>query len=244
MPIHAVETQRLYRQIADQIAELIYAGEFPAGSRLPAERELAQLLGVSRPSVREALIALEIEGLVDVRVGSGIYVKPVLPAAHLVTRLVEPGPFDVIAARVLVEGETAALAAVKATPALVSSIAETLDMMEVEFGKTSSGINADSLFHLRIAEAASNGALVHLVMTLWGFRSGKLYRKIDEYFDHASRHKLAIEEHRRILSAIERHDPDAARAAMHAHLDNVRAALAEGWEKANQRDEKPGKYGT
>ena len=74
MPFQSIEPRRLYRQIADQIRELIRAGEFVAGARLPPERDLAKQLGVSRPSVREALIALEVEGLVEVRIGSGIYV--------------------------------------------------------------------------------------------------------------------------------------------------------------------------
>ena len=75
MPFQSIEPRRLYRQIADQIREHIRAVEFPAGSRLPPERDLARQLGVSRPSVREALIALEVEGLVEVRIGSGIYVR-------------------------------------------------------------------------------------------------------------------------------------------------------------------------
>jgi len=74
MPIQAIEPRRLYRQIADQLRSLIHQGEYAVGSRLPAERDLALQLGVSRPSVREALIALEVEGLVDVRVGSGVLV--------------------------------------------------------------------------------------------------------------------------------------------------------------------------
>ena len=74
MPFQSIEPRRLYRQIADQIRALIKSGEFPAGSRLPPERDLARQLGVSRPSVREALIALEVEGMVEVRIGSGIYV--------------------------------------------------------------------------------------------------------------------------------------------------------------------------
>ena len=81
MPIHAVESRRLYRQIADQIAALIEKGEYGAGSRLPPERDLAKQLGVRRPSVREALIALEVEGYVEVRVGSGVYVTPERAAA-------------------------------------------------------------------------------------------------------------------------------------------------------------------
>src|ERR1700758_3079561 len=99
MPIHSIEPRRLYRQIADQIRTLIRSREFPAGSRLPPERDLARQLGVSRPSVREALIALEVEGLVEVRIGSGIYVLgsgsgeqgPPVQAAL--------GPFELLRAR-------------------------------------------------------------------------------------------------------------------------------------------------
>ena len=75
MPFQSIEPRRLYRQIAEQIRGLIRSGEFPPGARLPPERDLAKQLGVSRPSVREALIALEVEGLVEVRIGSGIYVR-------------------------------------------------------------------------------------------------------------------------------------------------------------------------
>ena len=75
MPFQSIEPRRLYRQIAEQIRGLIRSGEYLPGARLPPERDLAKQLGVSRPSVREALIALEVEGLVEVRIGSGIYVQ-------------------------------------------------------------------------------------------------------------------------------------------------------------------------
>ncbi|HEY6840903.1 MAG TPA: GntR family transcriptional regulator, partial [Chthoniobacterales bacterium] len=81
MPIQPVEPRRLYLQIADQVQSLIAAGEFAAGSRLPAERELAKRFGVSRPTLREALIALEVQGHVDVRPGSGIVVTTANGAA-------------------------------------------------------------------------------------------------------------------------------------------------------------------
>src|SRR5258706_7715434 len=110
MPITAVENRRLYRQIADQIATLIEKGEYGTGERLPPERDLARQLGVSRPSVREALIALEVEGYVEVRVGSGVYVggprSGVAPAALPA----DSGPFELIRARSLIESECAALA--------------------------------------------------------------------------------------------------------------------------------------
>src|SRR5881394_2117410 len=117
MPLHAIDTDRLYRKIARMISDLIAAGEFVPGQRLPGERELAQQLGVSRPSVREALIALEVEGKVEVRVGSGVFVCE--PRKGTAGSLLEPGegPFELIRARWVVEGETAAIAAEQSTAA-------------------------------------------------------------------------------------------------------------------------------
>ena len=117
MPLQTVEPRRLYRKIADQISVLISAGEYTPGARLPPERDLAKQLGVSRPSVREALIALEVEGLLDVRVGSGIYVTDPANGASAHALQGDAGPFDVISARALIEGECAALAAKAASPA-------------------------------------------------------------------------------------------------------------------------------
>src|SRR6187431_3237315 len=113
MPLQAVEFQRLYRQIAEQLRSLIQSGEFPPGSRLPSERELAEQLGVSRPSVREALIALEIEGKVEVRVGSGVFVTQGKHARlSLASGMPQgEGPFELLQARITVEGEVALLAA-------------------------------------------------------------------------------------------------------------------------------------
>src|SRR5450755_2596095 len=152
MPIHSIEPRRLYRQIADQIRTLIRSGEFSAGSRLPPERDLARQLGVSRPSVREALIALEVEGLVDVRIGSGIYVlapgrngKDEVQAAA--------GPFELLKARWVIEGECAALAAKTAKKAQLAAIEEAFDAMQEEHRNGKPPLAADRVFHLRIAEA-------------------------------------------------------------------------------------------
>src|SRR4051812_25712911 len=136
MPFQSIEPRRLYRQIAEQIRALIRAGEYQPGGRLPPERDLARQLGVSRPTVREALIALEVEGLVEVRVGSGIYVRPPNGAnghakanghgAHLPG---EWGPLELMRARELVEGEVAALAARHARKAQIGAMTAALDSM-------------------------------------------------------------------------------------------------------------------
>lgn len=237
MPIQAISSQRLYRQIADQLADLIRKGEFKPGDRLPSERDLSTQLNVSRASVREALIALEIDGLIDVRVGLGVFVNAA-PAANSVTdEFGEPGPFEVLSARYLIEGETAALAASHGTPQQHARIRETLQLMSDEINESGAGLNADALFHLRIAEASGNGALVHLVHQLWNFRYSAMFRKLDEHFDSPDRHAAAINEHRRLVDAIESRRPEVARAAMVLHLDTVRAALERGWELANVTDQ-------
>src|SRR5678816_1290653 len=159
MPLTAVENRRLYRQIADQIAALIEKGEYGAGERLPPERDLAKQLGVSRPSVREALIALEVEGYVEVRGGSGVYVsgpRAEVEAGELST---DSGPFELIRARWLIEAECAALAAKSATKAQVRAMEEALDQMDAEREKGVMPLEADRLFHLRIAEGSGNSAL-------------------------------------------------------------------------------------
>src|SRR3954471_350927 len=100
VPLEAVEARRLYRQVADQLRALIDGGEYSVGSRLPTERELAEQLKVSRPTVREALIALEVEGRVRIRVGSGIYViEPIAPVFPVPTAAIIEGPFELLRAR-------------------------------------------------------------------------------------------------------------------------------------------------
>src|SRR5689334_2005704 len=111
MPFQSIEPRRLYRQIADQIRTLIRSGEYAAGSRLPPNRDHARQLGVSRPSVREALIALEVEGLVDVRIDSGIYVRAPLDGSMAAMPEALAGPFELLRARYVIESECAALAA-------------------------------------------------------------------------------------------------------------------------------------
>ena len=155
MRLQAVEPRRLYRQIADQIRALIESGAVARGARLPAERDLARQLNVSRPSLREALIALEMEGLLDVRVGSGIYVTQ--PGNRLNgTELADAyGPFEVIRARWLIEGECAALAARNAAPEQLRAIREAHARMVEEAKHNPNPLEADHAFHLRLADRKS-----------------------------------------------------------------------------------------
>jgi DNA-binding FadR family transcriptional regulator len=232
MPLQAVESRRLYRQIADQIAALIDRGEYGAGQRLPPERDLAKQLGVSRPSVREALIALEVEGYVEVRVGSGVYVtgRRSADASHAEFNS-DSGPFELIKARWLIEAECAALAAKSATRAQVRAMEEALDAMEADKNRGVMPLGSDRLFHTRIAEASGNSALAFVVKTLWDQRTGPLFLRLEHHFDTPALWTVAIREHREIVAAISRHDPTAARAAMRRHMNKAATRFSTSWDK-------------
>jgi DNA-binding FadR family transcriptional regulator len=239
MPFQSIEPRRLYRQIADQIRELIRAGEFVAGSRLPPERDLAKQLGVSRPSVREALIALEVEGLVEVRIGSGIYVLgpgvksesgealASVPERDEVQAMA--GPFELMRARYTIESECAALAAKSAKKAQVIAIEEALEQMHREFEQEKQPLSGDRLFHLRVAEATGNGALVAVVKMLWDERTGPLYQQLEHHYDTPGLWTAAMAEHRAVLKAIAERDVAGARTAMQRHLNRAYKRFNKGW---------------
>jgi len=231
MPLQAVDARRLYRRIADQITALIDRGEYAAGARLPPERDLAKQLGVSRPSVREALIALEVEGYVDVRVGSGVYVKDDRRGANPEALPPDSGPFELIRARSLVESECAALAARTATRAQVRAIEEALAQMGADRAKARMPLAADRQFHLRIAEASGNSALALVVRTLWDQRTGPLFLRLEHHFDTPALWGTAIREHRDIVRAIARHDAAGARAAMRRHMHRAAQRFSASWER-------------
>ena len=231
MPLQAVETRRLYLQIADQIRGLIESGEVARGARLPAERNLAKQLKVSRPSLREALIALEIEGLLDVRVGSGIYVTQ--PGARLNgAELIDAhGPFEVIGARRLIEGECAALAATSATPAQVRAIREAHARMVEETRRNPNPLEADRAFHVCLAEASGNSALVLIVQTLWDQRVGPLYRALERKLDAPALVAGTLAEHQAIVDAVAKGDASAARTAARRHMDMTKKRCSREWKK-------------
>jgi GntR family transcriptional regulator, transcriptional repressor for pyruvate dehydrogenase complex len=230
MPIQAIEPRRLYRQIADQLRALILSGEYAVGTRLPAERDLASRLEVSRPSVREALIALEVEGYVEVRPGSGIHVlaREAAPRAALLKRDAA-GPFEIMGARHLIEGELAALAALHATAAQIDGLHEALALMDQEVSSGAMPIDSDRLFHLRVAEVADNGLLLRSVTDLYDQRNNPLFEMMGHHFENERTWRLAIAEHRAVTKAIAAHKPDAARAAMHRHLKRSQERFADAW---------------
>lgn len=226
-PFRPVVAQRLYQQVAEQIAAHIREGAFGQGARLPPERDLAQMLGVSRPTIREAMIALEIAGLVDVRSGSGVYVAA---PAGAPAPLGDAGPslFDILVARGVVEGEVAAMAAVRADAAALARMEPLIAAQEAamrqgeKVGRTG-GHAEDRAFHLGIAAIAGNDVLTGFVVTLWDAMFSPVYARLAEKTEGPRKTQSTIADHRAILAALRRGDPDEARAAMRAHVGHTEA---------------------
>jgi DNA-binding FadR family transcriptional regulator len=236
MPIQSLEPQRLYRQIAEQLRKLMSHGEFKPGERLPAERDLAKQLGVSRPSVREALIALEVEGWVEVRTGAGVFVLE-RAKQPIVTRKEVPadewGPLELIRARRVIEGEIAALAAAQAKRKHLQAIKSALELMQEDTDRGVAPVEGDRAFHTAIAEAAGNAVLVDMVRTFWAARRGPLFERLGDYFENVPSWRTAIGEHETIAEAIRAKEPDAARDAMHLHMDKSHSRFSASWKRAN-----------
>jgi DNA-binding FadR family transcriptional regulator len=239
MPLQAVEPRRLYRQIAEQLRTLISSGEFAPGCRLPAERDLAKQLAVSRPSVREALIALEVEGWVEVRTGSGVYVLDrSAPGGHADVKVPasEWGPLELIRARRVIEGEIASLAATQASPRHIAALGAAIDFMQQDTARGVAPLAGDRAFHTAVAEACDNVVLLETVMTFWDARRGPLFERLGDHFESVPSWRMAIAEHQAVFEAIQAHDAPAARSAMQQHLDKSHARFSASWRRANASD--------
>ena len=229
MQFQPLGSRRLYRQIAEQIRDVLASGQYPLGSRLPPERDMAAQLKVSRTSVREAIIALELVGLVEVRIGSGIYVSRVPGAGQSLFEGddVGPGPFELLKARRIVEAEVAAEAAECVEDATLTALAQTLDAMESSAPGSQEYDDGDRRFHVGIAEATHNGALAQTVRMYWDMRRGPMWRKLERHFQTPALRMAVIADHREILRSLREHSATAARRAMQRHLRRVEREFAQ-----------------
>lgn len=222
--------KRLYEQVAEDLADRIGAGEFAIGDRLASERDLAQSYGVSRPTVREAMIALELEGMVDIRTGSGVYVTASRPRADA-PAAGDIGMFELLEARRAFEGESAALAAAQITPDQLAELDELVSEMDRQNARdVEMSEDADRRFHTAIARATKNSAIIAVVEMLWDarLRSAQATRFLEKV--RATGVKPRIDEHAAILAALRSRDPEAARAAMRLHLSEVIEAVLHATE--------------
>jgi GntR family transcriptional repressor for pyruvate dehydrogenase complex len=212
-------TGRLYQRLASRILAELAAGRWGLGDRLPAERELAVEYGASRPAVREALIALEVRGLIEVRVGSGAYV------ASMTAKDTAPGfaisAFELTEARLIFEGEAAALAASNIDADELIQLDALVEAIAVENLLPEVTENADRDFHLTIAAATRNAGVYRTIDDFWRLRSTSPECALLHAKARDAKVRPVVEEHRLIVEALRRRDPAAARAAMRAHLTAV-----------------------
>lgn len=226
--------QRPYQDVGLMIQELITQTPYLPGSRLPPEREIAEMLNVTRTVVREALIMLEIKGLVDVRRGAGIYVLDTVNVQISEGMNSQPfndaGPFEMLQARQLLESNIAEFAALQATREDIIKMRRALQLEERELASSASGgtESGDMQFHLAIAEATHNSMLVELFRQSWEWRENNpMWSQLHRHFSDTHYRKEWLVDHKQILAALIKKDSRAAKLAMWQHLENVKQRLLE-----------------
>lgn len=214
------ERLKLYQRVARDIEQTIRDGIYPSGTRLPPERDLAERFQVSRPTIREAMIALEMRNLVEVRHGSGVYIVEQLPIDPEISEL-NVGAFELIEARIMFEGEAAALAASVMSDEEIARLRIILERMEALDPASAEELAFDRQFHMAIAEGTQSSLVAQAIEHLWDLREqSPLCRHM---FEQARREGInpRPEEHRRIYDALADRNSEEARSAMRSHLIRV-----------------------
>jgi GntR family transcriptional repressor for pyruvate dehydrogenase complex len=242
MPFTKVQPEKLSQSVVRQIELLILRGILRPGERLPSERDLAEKLGVSRPSLREALADLQSRGLLISRAGAGVYVAEVLgsafsPALVQLFASHDEAVFDYIAFRRDMEGLAAERAAKLGSDTDLRVIGTIFAKMEAAHTKRNPTDEAelDAQFHMAIIEASHNVVMLHMMRSMYELlREGVFYNRQIMFRQRTHRETL-LDQHRAINIALQARDPDAAREAVAAHLDHIEGALrAERRAAANE----------
>ncbi|WP_108652731.1 FCD domain-containing protein [Dongshaea marina] len=224
MQQRTTQPKRLYQQIGLELYQELARGLYPVGSRLPPERDIAERFGVSRTVVREALIMLELEQLIEVRKGSGVYVLAEPSSGKVKRSDFDPGPFEMLQARQLLEANVSEFAAAQVTKNDINQMRELLERAKqaLRDGVYQDAVDADGEFHILIAKATQNTVLEQLVRELWEMREdSRMWVRLHDHFEEKD-YWHTIEEHELILQALQRKDPAKAKHAMWQHLENVK----------------------
>jgi DNA-binding FadR family transcriptional regulator len=223
--LKVVRPKRLYEQIAEQITAMIVRDEIGPGARLPGERELAELLGVSRPSVREALVALETSGLIEVRVGDGAVVCSKADQSRAFSLSMDadlgPGPVEQFQARRAIEPECAALAARLATAAQLDGLEASVARIEACLTRGESPREEHRTFHVLLAESSQNTILAGVVRELWRLRQLEMWDTLRKRVETLSSFKVGLAFRRRVVACLRDHDAKGAEQEMKKHFARV-----------------------
>lgn len=228
--LEAVSNRKLYIQIADQIRDQILAGEVKPGEQLPSERDLAANLGVSRPTVREALIALEVAGLVEIRVGVGAFVRRLKKTQKGLPEH-SRSPIEIMTVRRLLEPEATALTCQKIDVAGKERLQAVIARMRLEAREGEWSTETDRALHMTIADYADNAVLREILDQLWSMRSEAVDSRFHQHLaDIKEVREHILSDHERIVICIVDADAEGARAAMSEHLDFVSRTMLDSWE--------------
>jgi DNA-binding FadR family transcriptional regulator len=220
---------RAYVDIADLLLQRLRNGDYAPGSRLPSERQLAEELGISRPTVREALAALELKGVVDTHLGAGTYVRELdaTDGDAMRTGPADASPYELLQTRLLIEPGATRLAAANWERQTLAAIARPLRNVEraAEAESSAHPTTEDRQFHTAIARATGNQVLIGLLAPLWAMMSQSLWRALKERgWTSEHTHSVAVE-HREIYEAIRSRDGDLAAFMMEKHIRGVISSL-------------------
>ncbi len=242
MPFEPIQQEKLSHGVIRQIEELILRGILRPGERLPSERELSERMGVSRPSLREALADLQERGLLASRAGAGVYVADVLgsafsPALIKLFASHDEAVFDYLSFRRDMEGLAAERAARLASDTDLKVIDAIFAKMEAAHQKRNPADEAhlDADFHLSIIEASHNIVMLHMMRSMYELlREGVFYNRAIMFKQRMTRDTL-LDQHRAINEALQARDPEGARAAVETHLHFVKTALSDQ-QKADRNE--------
>ncbi|GAB5375543.1 MAG: FadR/GntR family transcriptional regulator [Acuticoccus sp.] len=216
-------SKKVYQHIAEELAAQLDAGLFQPGEKLPTERELAASLRVSRTSLREALLALEFNGRIEIRDRAGIFVRPQpAPAEPAFGGDSPPGPYEVLEARRLIEGDLTYRACLRASDADLDAIVAAADAMNrIDIDDLATFLSIDRSFHLLIAQAGGNSVLADVATSLWDQRDGPLWTTWYQGTRSSENRRRSARQHAEIATFIKARQASAARAAMERHIDTI-----------------------
>ncbi|MBE2896877.1 FCD domain-containing protein [Pasteurellaceae bacterium HPA106] len=220
---------RSYKKIGEMLKQKLASGLYAVGDRLPPERDFAEELNVSRTVIREAMIMLELEGLIEIRKGSGSYVVALPSQTKQVSHYTgDIGPFELLQARQLLESSIAEFAAIQANRSDIAKLKAILDRERATLEHGDEDYIADKDFHIAIAEITQNEALIRLQKNLWRYRTDShMWQALHSHIPNQNYRVLWLTDHQNIINAIQRKDPVAAKKAMWQHIENVKQKLFE-----------------
>ncbi|BBV64487.1 GntR family transcriptional regulator [Kluyvera ascorbata] len=220
-----------YQEIGDDLRAQIMQGRYPVGSRLPPERNIAETYGVSRTIVREALLMLELQGTVDIRQGSGVYVMRIPQECDGEEERMlssDVGPFEILQARQLLESNIAAFAAKMATRADIDNLKQIIEQEQRAIALNDTSQDNGRLFHLVLAGATQNQMLLSTIERVWiQMDSSPLWQQFNAHIASRTYRLKWLGDRQTILAALRRRDVMGAWQAMGQHLENVKNSLME-----------------